>query len=124
MKTSRILLLLGLLPVLNACDGIGLFTCVPRHVNLITNSGNEYAPTILKITPDTIVVKDGCPFDIKFQAGKTVSTKSNQAWLTKGETTVSPIIFDVPDGQAPNTYKYEIIVKGFGTLDPRARVKN
>ncbi len=124
MKTSRILLLLGLLPVLNACGEEGMFKCAPRHVNLTTNSGTENAPTILQIKPDTIVVKDGCPFDIKFQAGRTVSTKSNQAWLTKGETTVSPIKFDVPDGQAPLTYKYEVIVKEFGTLDPRARVKN
>ncbi len=124
MKLSRIVLLLGLLPVLGACSPINGQTCPARHVNLIAKTGNENAPTILQVKPDTIVVKEGCSFEVRFSGGLSVSTVGKtQAWLTKPAHNVSPIEITVPSGkERDEPYKYAIKVDEFGTLDPRARV--
>ncbi len=124
MKTSRIVLLLGLLPVLGACSPINGQTCPDRHVNLIAKTGNERAPTILQVKPDTIVVKEGCSFEVRFSGGLSVSTVGKtQAWLTKSSQSTSPIEITVPSGKERlDPYKYAINVDEFGTLDPRARV--
>ena len=124
MKLSRIVLLLGLLPVLGACSPKNGQTCPDRHVNLIAKTGNENAPTILQVKPDTIVVKEGCSFEVRFSGGLSVSTVGKtQAWLTKPSQNVSPIEITVPSGkERDEPYKYAIKVDEFGTLDPRARV--
>ena len=124
MKSSRIVLLLGLLSVLGACSPKNSQTCPDRHVNLIAKTGNENAPTILQVKPDTIVVKEGCSFEVRFTGDITVSTVGKtEAWLTKGSQKVSPIIITAPSGTAQDEpYKYTIVVDNFGTLDPRARI--
>ncbi len=124
MKLSRIVLLLGLLSVLGACSPINGQTCPDRHVNLIAKTGNERAPTILQVKPDTIVVKEGCSFEVRFSGGLSVSTVGKtQAWLTKPAQSNSPITIKAPSGTAQEkAYKYAIEVDEFGTLDPRARV--
>ena len=124
MKSSRIVLLLGLLPILGACSPMNGQTCPDRHVNLIATTGNERAPTILKITPDTIVIKEECSFEVRFRGGLSVSTVGDtEAWLTKPAQDVSPIKITAPAGKKrPDPYKYTIKVDKFGTLDPRARV--
>ncbi len=123
MKSSRIVLLLGLLPVLGACAPMNGETCPLRHVSLIAKTGGERAPTILKIAPDTIVVKEGCSFEVRFANGKSVSTNGGtETWLTEGPQSVSPIIIAAPSDKGGKTYKYTIDVAGFGTLDPRARI--
>ena len=124
MKLSRIVLLLGLLPVLGACSPKNGQTCPPRHVNLIAKTGNENAPTILQVKPDTIVVKEECSFEVRFSSGLSVSTVGKtQAWLTKPAQSSSPITIKAPSGAAQEkAYKYTIVVDKFGTLDPRARV--
>jgi hypothetical protein len=94
-------------------------------------TGNERAPTILQVKPDTIVVKEECSFDIKFTGAITVSTVGdkeskigdNDNWLTKPAQSSSPITIEAPSGTAQDkAYKYTIVVDKIGTLDPRARV--
>ncbi len=124
MKSSRMVLLLGFLPVLDACTPMNGHTCPDRHVNLIATTGSERAPTILKITPDTIVIKEECSFEVRFRGGITVSTDGDtEKWLTKPAQDVSPIEIKAPSGKKRDEpYKYTIKVDEFGTLDPRARV--
>ena len=138
MKSSRIVLLLGLLSVLGACSPKNSQTCPDRHVNLIAKTGNENAPTILQVKPDTIVVKEGCSFEVRFSGDITVSTVGSKEstvgdkeskigdddnWLTKPAQSSSPITIEAPSGTAQEkAYKYTIVVDKFGTLDPRARV--
>ena len=124
MKSSRIVLMLGLLPVLVACSPMNGDTCPDRHVNLIAKTGNENAPTILQVKPDTIVVKEECSFEVRFSGGLSVSTVGKtQAWLTKPAQSSSPITIKAPSGAAQEkAYEYAIVVDEIGTLDPRARV--
>jgi hypothetical protein len=131
MKSSRIVLLLGLLPILGACSPMNGDTCPDRHVNLIATGGNEKAPTILQVKPDTIVVKEECSFEIKFVGAITVSTvgdkesavEGGKNWLSKPAQSNSPITIKAPSGTAQEeAYKYTIVVDEIGTLDPRARV--
>jgi len=124
MKTSRIVLLLALLPVLVSCDFFapGKF-CAKRHVHVKLKGGDETKPAFLEIKPAQISVKQGCTFKIKFSGGITLETKSGEMWLRKGATDVSPIMVSVPMAQGKGIYKYNIEVAGFGMLDPRARVK-
>jgi len=127
MKKSRILLLLGLLPILMGFDtSKDGYPCPPRHVNVITKDGSETKPSKLEVKPDTIRVMSGCSFELSFPGGRTVSTstKSGKSWLNKSSTSASPIIIKVPLEEVDGIYKYEVKVDGFGTLDPRARVKN
>ena len=131
MKSSRIVLLLGLLSVLGACSPKNSQTCPDRHVNLIAKTGNENAPTILQVKPDTIVVKEGCSFEVRFSGDITVSTvgskesavEGGKNWLTKPAQSSSPIKIEAPSGTAQDEpYKYTIVVDNFGALDPRARI--
>ncbi len=124
MKSSRIVLMLGLLPVLVACSPMNGDTCPDRHVNLIAKIGNKTKPSILQVKPDTIVVKEGCEFEVRFSGGLSVSTVGKtQAWLTKSSQSTSPIKIKAPSGTAQEEpYKYAIVVDEIGTLDPRARV--
>ncbi len=123
MKTSRLALLLGLLPILGSCDFFapGVF-CALRHVNVKIKGDSETSATYLQVNPAQISVKQGCTFTIKFKSGLTVSTDSGEAWLTKGASG-KPIVVSVPMAQAKGIYKYDLEVAGFGKLDPRARVK-
>ena len=124
MKSSGIMLLLGLLPVLGACAAMNGHTCPSRHVNLIARTGGENAPTILQVKPDTIVIKEGCSFEVRFPGGRTVSTAGDtESWLSKSAQSTSPITITAPSGKVrEEPYKYTIVVEKFGTLDPRARV--
>lgn len=124
MKTSRIVLLLALLPILVSCDFFapGKF-CAKRQVHVKLKGGSETKPAFLEIKPAQISVKRGCSFKIKFSGGITLETQSGEGWLRHGATAVSPIVVSVPIAQRKDTYKYNIEVAGFGMLDPRARVK-
>jgi hypothetical protein len=124
MKVSKIVLMLGLLPLLGSCDffAAGVF-CAPRHVNVKLQGGNESSATFLQVKPAQISVKQGCSFEIRFPAGKKAKTISGTQWLDNPVLTTSPIIVLVPPAEAKIVYKYDIEVEGFGVLDPRARVK-
>jgi hypothetical protein len=131
MKLSRIVLMLGLLPVLVACSPMKNDTCPDRHVNLIAKIGNKSKPSILQVKPDTIVVKEGCEFEVRFTGDISVSTvggkesavEGGKNWLSKPAQSSSPIKIKAPSGTAQEEpYKYAIVVDKIGTLDPRARV--
>jgi hypothetical protein len=130
MKNTALTLILGLLALQAGCRSMASDpqpSCPPLHVNLIANQGNEKAPTVLKITPDTIKVKKNCSFEIRFptSAGRSVKTEGSTAsWLTRDAQTTFPMVIDVPAGTTTNTYKYSIEVVGFGELDPRVIVIN
>ena len=130
MKNTALTLILGLLALQAGCrstEVVAQTTCPPRHVNLIATQGNEHAPTILRVTPDTIRVKKECSFEIRFQTSagrsvKTVGSTASASWLTRDTQTTFPIVIDVPESTTVNTYKYTIEVVGFGELDPRVIV--
>lgn len=124
MKSLKIILLLAPLPLLGACDSLHFENCASRYVRVIAITGGENAPTILKVAPDTITIKEGGCFEVRFPASKTVSTVGGaQKWLEKDKKSSSPITITVPSGKAqPEPYKYTIVVEKFGTLDPRVRV--
>ncbi len=124
MKSLKIILLLAPLPLLGACDSFNFDECASRYVRVIAITGGENSPTILKVAPDTIKIKEGGCFEVRFAGGKTVSTVGEtQNWLNKGKHSSSPITITVPSGKArPDPYKYTIVVDKFGTLDPRVRV--
>jgi hypothetical protein len=124
MKVSKIVLMLGLLPLLGSCDffAAGVF-CAPRHVNVKLKGGDETVATYMQVKPAQISVKQGCSFEIRFPAGKKVKTDSGTPWLKKPFSTTSPIIVSVPMAEPKTVYKYDLEVEGFGVLDPRARVK-
>jgi len=125
MKSLRLILLLGLLPVLQSCESFGdPAACPPRHVNVITQQGNSKKGAKLEVRPETIVIKPGCSFELRFTAGKEVSTSSGKSWLGKSMTSTSPIVMAAPAGEPEGIYKYNVMVTDFGSLDPRARVKN
>jgi hypothetical protein len=98
---------------------------------LIAKTGNGRAPSILQVKPDTIVVKEGCEFEVRFTGDLSVSTvggkesavEGGKNWLTKPAQSSSPIKIKAPSGTAQEEpYKYAIVVDKIGTLDPRARV--
>ena len=124
MRLSRIVLLLSALLIVGACAAPGELRCPNRQVNLIANTGGENSPTTLQVRPDTIVIKPGCSFKLRLPAGKTVSTNSAKAWLTKSPQSGTEIEFTAPEDEEEDTYKYSVEVAGFGTLDPRARVRH
>ncbi len=124
MKLSKIILLLAPLPLLGACDSLNFENCASRYVRVIAITGGENSPTILKVAPDTIKIKEGGCFEVRFAGGKTVSTVGGtQNWLDKGKHSSSPITITVPADKAQrDPYKYTIVVDKFGTLDPRVKV--
>ena len=84
--------------------------------------------TRIRISPDTVGVKEGCFFEIRNPRGVTFKTTSDITWL-KSESTSDKLVL----GRAECTpgdcdeddpaFKYTIIVDDVGQLDPRVRVR-
>jgi hypothetical protein len=95
------------------------------------NATSGQGKSSVEIVPDTVTVKQGCPFFLMNPGEHSVSTRGakEEDWLKKDESG-SQITFDVPDDLIPpdeevewKIYKYTVEVEGIGKLDPRARVK-
>jgi hypothetical protein len=110
--------------------------CVPVVAILLAlddgkgeNENSGQGKSYLEVVPDTVTVKQGCPFTLKNPGGHSVSTRgaNKEQWLLK-PASVTEITFDVPDNLVPDNvewkiFKYTVDVENIGQLDPRARIK-
>jgi hypothetical protein len=87
---------------------------------------NPGGTTKISVKPDTVRVKEGCDFVINNPGGHEISMSGTAPWLNKGPTTgdlTSEIAAKTVAGSAGDElFKYKIVVKDIGELDPRARV--
>lgn len=124
MKSTSLLILLGLLPLIGACERSATGAiCTPKHVTVTKKAGGQYSPASLAVHPAIVRVREGCSFDIYFSGGALKTTKG-PGWLNK-DSGASPVTVNVPVGAAESPYKdykYDLELVGFGKLDPRARV--
>ena len=88
-----------------------------------SGGGNGNGPSFIKISPDTVRVDKGCYFVLNNPDGREITTESPEIWLRHSATTDHTILIGPADGTKGITYKYTIIVTGFGKLDPRAHIK-
>ena len=113
---------IGLTMLISGCPGrVDAQGCPKVSATLKAKDANsDKGTTFVRINPDTVKVRQGCPFTINNPGNHTITTTSTTSWLQGG-----PINGDLQLGPATGLggpFKYTIEVQGIGVLDPRAFV--
>ena len=129
MKKLYLTFLFVQLLILSACASVEPSACPTTTVSTtltakdsVVHGNDERGPTFIRVKPDTVKVKKGCPFVINNPRGRSIHTTSTESWLKSNETNGDITLGPAAIANGENVFKYTIHVKGVGRLDPRARV--
>lgn len=120
--------------LLTGCADMGMTNhhCRDKTVNAIFTDSE--AETSLRIVPGRVRICEGKDILVKLPqsmgSGKIAETRENTGpksapWLNKTISSGDTIKIEVPEGAAsPDDYKYDLIIGGVGSIDPRVRVND
>jgi hypothetical protein len=130
MQKLYLTILLTPLLFLSACVSYDSNGCARVSATLVAKDANKggsnpRGTTKISIKPDTVKVKEGCPFVINNPGNHEIRMVPNNAaatWLDSGPTKGDLSSNNAVKTGGADLFKYKIIVTGVGELDPRARV--
>ncbi|MCZ6643934.1 MAG: hypothetical protein O7F71_20350 [Gammaproteobacteria bacterium] len=114
--------------MLSACasldeDGCRRVSTTLRAVDANKGGNNPRGFTRIRISPDTVTVKEGCTFTINNPGNHTINTISaGVPWLTRPATEGNLKTEKAAKTGGNDYFKFTIIVEDIGQLDPRVRV--